>query len=168
MRITTAASTYHVDGRIRGSYVYLLLCQSADGIYVKVGMSDSPQRRLQSLMTSSPLRPGVMATVELPTRKTALRCEHAILCALDRWRVKGREWFLFAAADKAEFNTKLHMATVAFASPAWPVTWSKFSVRKMLAAARSRRGLFQSRMRRRGRAYKDFATQTTKAERAFL
>lgn len=156
MRLTLATAVFHQDGRIRGSYVYMLLCRSADGIHIKVGMSDHPLKRLQGLLTSCPLHADTLATVELPTRRTALRFEKELHCVLAKWRSSGREWFLLSASDKAEFNALIQIAAVHFVKPSWPMRWQRHSVQALLSAARQRRAMFQRRAKKRGRAYMDF------------
>lgn len=150
-----ARAMFHPDGRIRGSYVYMLVCRNSDGIHIKVGMSDNPLNRLGSLLTACPLKPGVLATVELPNRPTALRFEKELHCALEQWRHVG-EWFLFKPTDKPAFNAAIRSAAVHFAKPAWPMRWQKHSVAALLAQARQRKAIYQGSRQKRGRAFEDF------------
>lgn len=136
--IPAAQAAYRANGRMRGSFVYLLLCQNPEGIYVKIGRSDDPVKRLPGILTGCPLSPGIMAVAELPNRDRALRLEQELHGAMRRWR-KAREWFLFLPDDKAEFNQRLRSVADEFASPSWPIQWNKLSVPELIHQARRRK-----------------------------
>jgi hypothetical protein len=146
---------FHPDGRIRGSYVYMLMCENSDGIHIKVGRSNNPLGRLATLLTACPLSPGVMATAELPNRRIALNFEQELHCALAPWRTNG-EWFLFDSSDKAEFNESLQRAAAHFSKPSWPIRWQKHSVPALLSLARQRKAYVARMHRKQGRACRDF------------
>lgn len=99
---TTQRSHSNYDER---SYVYLMLCEEAEHIYIKIGYSDNPIKRLKQITSASALTPKYLATVT--TRGTAHSkwLEADLHCAFMPWRITG-EWFRFAAADKAEFNLR--------------------------------------------------------------
>jgi Meiotically Up-regulated Gene 113 (MUG113) protein len=153
---SAAAAIFHPNGRIRGSYVYMLMCQNSDGIHIKVGLSNDPLKRLASLMTACPIPPGILATAELPNRKKALNFEQELHCILAPWRGVG-EWFLFDESDKAEFNASIQRAAAHFSSASWPIRWQKHSVPALIAIGRQRRSGFRWARRQKGRAYADFS-----------
>jgi hypothetical protein len=143
------------DGRPRGYYVYLLLCQIDGLIHVKVGRSDDPVERLNELLVGCPVEPGILAVCSLPTSKMAWRAEAELHCVLEPWHTHG-EWFSFKPEDRSAFNLAWRAALLHFASPSWPMKWTKLSVRPLLAYGRSRLGFFRARRRRAGRAFQDF------------
>ena len=141
---------FRPDGRLRGSYVYLLLCQDGDSIFAKAGRANDPIRRLHNLLVGCPISPGVLAVAELPGDRLAVRAETALLHALDAWHARG-EWFRFKAKDRAAFNHAWRTALAEFASPSWPIRWTKLSVPALLRHGKvaSSRRLFLERKERR-------------------
>lgn len=128
--------SHRSDGRLRGSYVYLLLCYEAPTIHVKAGRSDDPVKRLQGVLITCPIEPGLLATCELPSRTVAARAEAALHRAFRPWHTRG-EWFRFEPNDREVFNAAWRGALAEFASPSWPVRWTKLSLRPLLAQSRS-------------------------------
>lgn len=143
-------AAYRANGRFRGSFVYLLLCESPEGIYVKIGLSDDPLKRLKGLLNGCPLKPGIMAVAELPNRVKALQFERELHGAMRNFR-HAREWFLFSRNDKARFNELLRGAAIEFASPSWPIRWDKLSVPELIRQAQNRKSAWVRARQRRMR-----------------
>lgn len=128
---------YHLDGRIRGSYVYLLMCEDQAKIKMKVGQSDRPLERLHGILTGCPLSPGLFAIAELPTRKLAFEVEKELHDEFKEWHLV-REWFEFPISDKPQFNAAWKRVFQGYSSPSWKLSWTKFSVARILAERRRR------------------------------
>lgn len=144
------------NGRIRGAYVYLLLCESENKIHVKAGRSIDPIKRLDALLTGCPLIPGILAVCELPTRAQCADAELALHTAFDAWHTRG-EWFCFAPADKGGFNFAWRIALAKFETSMWRPRWTKINVQSLLAQARKRRDFSQHKFSTGGAAFRDFS-----------
>jgi hypothetical protein len=112
----------------------MLLCQRNE-IFVKIGISDDPLKRLTSILVGCPLTPGILAATRLANRRIAQQAETAVHEALFGFRVRG-EWFCFKPTDKPEFNRLLQSALAEFSSPSLPVEWAKINVEQMMAQKR--------------------------------
>ena len=150
------------DGRTRGTYVYLLLCQLSDTIYLKAGHSRDPVRRLKQIVVTCPTEPQLLAVAELPTHTRALEAERALHLAFKPWHTRG-EWFAFELQHKELFNAAWRSALREFVTPSWPISWTKMAVKPILAQSRSARGLVRRSHGRRGRAYRDFKRDDNRA-----
>lgn len=150
---------FNSAGRMRGSYVYLVLCGDAGTIYVKVGRSSNPFQRLNELRVGCPLIPKIMATVEVATLQRAKRLESHLHAALKAWRSHG-EWFLLNAADKGDFNTILSGILLNHSDPSRRLRPVQYSVPALIEDGKRRRAYMQSRFARTGLAYKDFKNGT--------
>lgn len=155
---------FHSDGRLRGSYVYMLMCQDAEPIYIKIGMSDAPARRLDELRTSCAVTPKILATVEVPSRKIACAMERDLHIAMAPWQTTG-EWYLFDGQDQEHFNATWKAVFEKYAKPGWPLRWQKVPVQPLVKLAQRRKMLFQHRWATRGRAYRDFTHDSPRALR---
>jgi hypothetical protein len=125
-------STFHANGRIQGSYVYMLMCLGdGDRYHIKVGMSDKPMDRFFGILTSLPFEPVIFAIAELPTRKMACAVETELHTAFERWHA-AREWFEFFPADKASFNEAWQGVFRSYSKPSWKVTWTQLSASALL------------------------------------
>lgn len=132
----------------------MLFCQDGDGpVYVKVGMSALPYRRVCELSTGCPVRPAMLALAHVGmSRGRALKIERGLHRRLDKWRHR-REWFLVPIADKAEFKRQTTLAISDHFSAGARVEWRKtklqdstlnsLAVREKKAADKSA-GLLQS------------------------
>jgi hypothetical protein len=147
--------TFTSDGRLRGSYVYMLMCQDGAPIYIKIGMSDAPLRRLEELRKSCAVTPKILATVALPSRKIAFALETDLHVVMAPWQTVG-EWYSYTGDDKAAFNDSWQRVFERYARPGWSLRWSKVAVEPMRKLAESRKRLYQHRWATRGRAYHDF------------
>lgn len=72
-------------------YVYLWVCVLSDAAYIKVGVTNNPDRRATEFHTNSPLKPNRHLICQVPSREAALRLEGVILAAYSLFSVKG-EW----------------------------------------------------------------------------
>ena len=146
---------YRCDGRILGSFCYMVLCHGDGSIYLKIGHSREPIVRLNQIRTGCPLEPRILAYCHLPSHEHAVRVEAALHTALDKWRIRG-EWFSFKPLDKKAFNDSLNSVLTAFAKPSWPLKWVKLSARALMRQAAAKKGYYYLQYRRRGKAYQDF------------
>lgn len=81
-----------VPNERRHSFIYLILTEEVAGFqYVKVGMSDHPEKRVTSHATSCPLSIISFHTAEFIGRANAYRAEKTILRKLAHLHCKG-EW----------------------------------------------------------------------------
>jgi hypothetical protein len=143
------------DGRIRGCYVYMLLCEEEQRIYVKIGSSVDPIKRLKQLTTGCPLQPEVLAVVELPGKQRANNLEHALHLALEQWRSSG-EWFKFQQSDRQVFNDIWRPILQTHSSPGWRLAWTKVSIPELRQEYERQRALSLKKSRQCGGAYRDF------------
>src|SRR4051794_24395121 len=126
------SALYPSDGRVRGHYLYALICGDGEAIYIKIGISIDPLARLDGLRTACPLTPDTMATVCLVNRRQAMQAEMEIHKKLAPWRSNG-EWFKFTLADKEAFNLICREILKRFEKPSWPLKWTKLSLAPLLA-----------------------------------
>jgi hypothetical protein len=146
---------FHADGRLRGSYVYLLMCQDLKHIHVKVGESKQPGDRLRRLMVGCPLDPGLLAVCELPSKRVAQTVEAELHEAFDQWRTHG-EWFRFTLEDKPAFNDAWRPVLQRRSTENWPLHWTKMPVKQLLDHAQKRRDVYRARFMQKPMAYRDF------------
>lgn len=152
---TERYSFWHTDGRLRGTYVYMLCCSDNGPWYVKIGISDRPTVRLRSLRAGCPVAPQVFAFVEVRSRPRALAMESALLVRMQRWRVHG-EWISFSLEDRPAFQAAWKTVFAEFTEPGWPLKWEQVSVRAVVADDAQRGHVMRRALQRRGRAYRDF------------
>jgi hypothetical protein len=143
---------YNPVGRIRGCCIYTLICcPDNDRIFLKFGMSATPEKRIQHLIVGCPFETEVLAYIELQNRTTARNAEKAVHDRLAAWNTRG-EWFCFTLNDKPEFNRLLKEALTPFHNAAWPIKWTKFSVSSLidrhLSKAQKNLIIQQKRLRR--------------------
>ena len=145
---------YHADGRLCGSYVYLLLCHDGGPVYVKVGVSDRPTARLQALKQGCPVMPREFCFFEVRSRHKARQIELAVLARLAQWAARG-EWFRVELADRAPFNAQLRAAIDPHREGHWPCHWQRVSIPALEAHERHRAAGFVHWWRRQERAWHD-------------
>lgn len=157
MSVTNISKTlYRKDGRVRGSFVYMLLCQDDAGpIYVKIGMSDDPFQRMQALRNGCPVQPRRFAFVAVPSRRLAKKIESFLHGELSPWRSQG-EWFKFEPAEKADFNKGWQSAFRKAAIPGYPLEWTHIAVEFLIKEWDRRRNVARGIWKKRGRVYQDF------------
>jgi hypothetical protein len=122
---------YTSDGLLRGAYIYLLMCPKPPDIHIKVGRSENPQRRLVALSTGCAVKPELLCTLRLPSRKATAKAEKDLHHALARWWTHG-EWFCVRFDEKREFNDAMHSIVRPYQKPGWPVTWDKIPAQALL------------------------------------
>lgn len=147
---------YRPDGRIRGTFVYMLLCHDGGPLYVKVGITDTPHQRLLALRNGCPVKPKIFAMMETPSRRRAATIERALHAAFDEWRIHG-EWFVMSFADRAVFNERWRRVVGQYALPNWPARWTQIPVEPVIAHGQQQRRWFAKKIRRRGKAFRDFS-----------
>lgn len=156
MTVTDLSKTlYGKDGRVRGSFVYMLLCQDSGPIYVKIGLSNDPFQRMHALRNGCPVELRRFAFVAVPSRKFATKLEMWLHHDLSPWRSQG-EWFKFAPEEKPDFNKGWQAAFSKCALPGWPLTWTQMPVAKLMEQWERRKRFAQRLWRRRGRSYQDY------------
>lgn len=154
-----SADLFTAEGRLRGSYVYMLLCQDLEAIYIKVGRSASPLARLNDLRTSCPIAPEIIAIVEVSTRKRAGELELALHAAFDQWRTNG-EWFRFSAEERPQFNDAWKPILQRFSHSSRKLSWQKYSVPAIINSSRERRGFLRISFANKKREYDIFRNGT--------
>jgi hypothetical protein len=113
-------SIHCADGRYPGSYVYAFLCEHEGRAIIKIGISDTPSRRLATIRSGCPFRHLNSVTINVYTRKAALEIESALLTEFKKWKTHG-EWLSFSMEEKPVFNTKLREVLERFKKPGWPL-----------------------------------------------
>lgn len=137
-------------------FVYMLLCQDDDGpLYVKIGVSLDPQKRLRQLWAGCPVTPQHFAVVETRSPARAKKIEAELLTALGKWRHNG-EWLFLSIDDKAEFNSKWKAVFERNSETGWKLAWTQMSVKALRADSARRRLYAQKLWRKRGKAFQDF------------
>jgi hypothetical protein len=124
---------YTADGLLRGAYIYLLMCQKGKHIFIKVGRSENPERRIRELVTGCAVKPELLCTLRLPSRAVTVKAETAFHHALAKWWTHG-EWFCVDVADKSAFNDALRSVVSKYQKPGWPVAWDKIPAQPLLQA----------------------------------
>lgn len=144
------------NGRMSGSFCYMILCEVSGFIYIKIGHSSDPFRRLTEIRTGCPLEPKICAYCHVFSKDMAVSIERELHAELKAWRSRG-EWFVFPAVDKEQFNTGWKKVFARHAAKSWPLRWQKASARQLQRLSNQRRAWAQNRFRERGFAYQDFA-----------
>lgn len=155
MTIGRIPGAYNSNGRIRGSFVYMLLCQDDGPIYIKAGRSIVPMSRLNQLRHGCPITPRYFYTAEVPANAEAIKLEAELHHAFKIWHHSG-EWYKLEKDDRELFNTAWKEVFAAFAKPGWPMKWTRLAVEPIAEAAARRKRYFKYQYRRRGQAYRDF------------
>lgn len=162
----TNLNLFHSDGRLRGTYVYMLLCMDDGPIYVKIGISDNPTERFQALRRGCPVRPRRFAFVEVRSRKKARKVEADLHDAMSRWNAH-LEWFMLSKEERGAFNDTWKAVFEKHAEVGWPLKWEQIAVDRLIALGEQRQRFFRRQYAARGKAYRDFikdcASETPKA-----
>lgn len=148
---------FNPDGRLRGSYVYLMLCAEQERIFVKAGRSNSPLQRLNDLRVGCPLIPEILAVAEVANVSRAKRLENHLHRGLHAWHSHG-EWFVLTRAQKFEFNSIIWSIVREHSDPSRRIAWRQYSVPALIRDAQRRRTYAQSRFAKLGQAFRDFKT----------
>ena len=151
---------YGNDGRIRGAYIYMLLCQDDGGpVYVKIGMSSNPTQRLHALRLGCPVTPHQFCTMRHSSSKIALKTERILHKALKQWRSSG-EWYRVPVSEQKEFNQALRAALNSYHRSGFPQVWEKVPVQPLVRLAEQRLKDMQRLWNSRGLARRDFLSQS--------
>jgi len=150
------ANLFTPDGRLRGSYVYMLLCQVQGPIFIKVGRSCDPFSRLDELCQESPVVPLAMAVAEVHSHRQAARVEADLRHALWLWH-SHFEWYVVYPFEKSAFNAAWKPVMAAHSAPSRKIEWNHYSVSQLIEQARKSARLTRSRFMARGIANQDFA-----------
>ena len=146
---------YRQDGRLRGSYVYMLLCRDDGPIYVKVGITDRPDSRLLALRLGCPVVPRQFCTMEVVSRRKARAIEIDLHAAFGQWAAHG-EWFKVDMSHKTEFNEAWKQVLARHTMAGWPAAWSRVAVQPVIEAKHRAQKYRLKVLLRRGPAYRDF------------
>lgn len=152
-----ASNLHGADGRLVGSYVYFLCCASdmKDTVYIKIGVSDSPTKRLLSLTNGCALRPLTFGVCNVRSKFVAFKIETQLHQELHAFRQQG-EWFKFAMQDKPYFSETRDSILRTYRCGAWPMNISVTGVMPVVKDAR-RKALYACRLvKKKGDAYRDF------------
>lgn len=118
---------YAPDGRLRGCYVYMLLCRDEGPVYVKLGTSINPHSRLRQLRYTSPVTLRQFCSFEVPSRFKALLIERELRKVFRPWEAPG-EWYTVPLTDKGAFNRAWQPVLAAYHEKRWPCVWNRVAV----------------------------------------
>lgn len=151
---------YDQNGRVKGDYVYLLLCRDDQKIFIKIGRSIHPEKRFHALRNNCPVRAISFSTIHCAGREIGKRLERELHFTFAKWRITG-EWFSFKAEDKAEFNNLFREVLVALSVPSWPLRVVKVSAKVLITRAVAAKYFNQRRWSKRGKAFQDFTRDSS-------
>lgn len=163
MRVSHVAA--FADGRLYGSFVYMLLCRDENFLYVKIGITDLPSARLSSLLVGCPVEPISFSYAHIPTRGRAKSIENILHDSVKRWIARG-EWYRLPKEECKEFKLAWRTAIAPFDRPLWRIKWITISVAAMREYGKLQKSLSRLRPRKRkqkGLSYKDFRRHTMTA-----
>lgn len=147
---------FNQDGRARGHFVYMLLCQDSGGpIYIKIGITGNPIQRFRSLRCGCPVTPGSFAYFEVPNENVARRIESALHEAFHGWNAH-LEWFVFLEAERPAFNEVLQSVLAEHRIPGRKFEWNKISVKELIRIGDRNRRYAQRLFAKRGLHYQDY------------
>lgn len=149
---------YNIDGRLKGSFVYMLLCRDSDGpVYVKVGRSHDPFSRLKNLKNTCAVTPRVFSTVNVRSVDCAKKLEADLLNAYRCWKTTG-EWMRLPIEKKSEFNKIWQQVFAKYAEKHWPLSWTQVSVEEFTKKGDEALRFYRRRYAMSSRAYQDFCS----------
>lgn len=112
---------------VGGCYVYLVFCEQGGAVYIKVGVSADPIRRLMSIRNGMPFEPKRFAFCRVSGRKMALSMEALLLERTKHWRSRG-EWLETLPSEAEAFRKILSGVTARYAR-GLTLTWGQMDVR---------------------------------------
>lgn len=141
---------YTSEGKFAGSYVYFLCCQAdvPDIVYIKIGMTDLPTKRLFHLVNNCALRPLTFGTCNVRSRRIAHKIEAQMHRVFRKWRTNG-EWFRFKKEEKALFASVRDEILKPFRSSMWPMEISMHGVMPIIKDGHRRSMLYTRVLRTR-------------------
>lgn len=139
-----------------GCYVYLIFCEEGSAVYIKVGVSSDPIRRLMSIRHGIPFEPKRFAFCRVSGRKMALKMEALLLAECKKWMSRG-EWLQMLRSDAEAFRKILSFVTSHFAR-GLTLTWGQMDVRAFVEerAKAQKVRLANLQRSRRSRSFSDF------------
>lgn len=134
-----------INGRSQCHYVYFLCCEAdAPGaVFVKIGMSQNPLRRVRDIANSCAVQPLSFGFVGCGCRAETHRMELALHAIFALWRQRG-EWYRFEAKDKNTFHVLRKETFEKYNTFNWPMKFQMIDVNEVLAN-RNRQGHKTSR-----------------------
>lgn len=144
------ANVFTSDGRLRGSYVYMLLCQVEEPIHIKVGRSCWPLSQLDRLRDAQ-----VISVAEVASLRKAVAVESDLRVALARW-LTCANWFTVLPAERADFNAAWKPVIAAHSEPSRRIDWRNYSIPLLISAAKERQQVARKRFMGRSLAYQNF------------
>lgn len=146
MGLTRVCGLYDCNGRLAAwrTYVYFFMARDGAGpMYVKVGRSDNPITRLETVQTGCPLPIVKAGMVKCLTIEQSRKIERDLHTMLSGWHSSG-EWFRLNWEEGDDKSALMGMMNVVFAGiPDW-----KFEEIDLGAAAAAVRALVRDRQRR--------------------
>ncbi len=144
------ANLFTSDGRLRGSYVYMLLCQIEECIHIKIGRSCTLRARLTEVPEAQ-----VISLAEVVSLRQARRLSTELHDALARWHLC-LEWFTVLPSERGEFNAAWRPVIDAHSTASRRIHWRNYSLLALRSAAQEHAREQQRRFMRRGRGFQDF------------
>jgi hypothetical protein len=144
------AGLYTIDGRLRGSYVYMVLWRIDVRIQVKLGRSSSPFAGLKRWTEAH-----VICIAEVPTLHTAVRLEAQLREVFIPWRADP-ECFSVRVVEWPTFKAAWRPVLDAMSSPSRRIHWRNYSVQAIATDAIRRRRERQRTFMQRPLTYQDY------------
>lgn len=129
MGIATNFAAY-MNGRIRGHYVYFLVCGDPSRVFIKIGHTHDPISRLSGIRTGCPLPPDTMGLIHVFSREAAIKLEKALHVKMNNWHSHG-EWIALNHKDRAEFQIKCYTVLKEHSRRLWPLKITAIDVKSV-------------------------------------
>ena len=130
-------SAFTPTGRLKGCFVYMILCVVDGQLRAKIGYSSDPLKRFRALVTGCPVVPEELSVLEVAGPVIAKKVEEEMHAALKQWNVH-HEWFGIPEAEKAAFATRLREVLTRNSDSSRSLRWVRYSVAKILASLHQR------------------------------
>jgi predicted GIY-YIG superfamily endonuclease len=153
--MTVVDSRLYVHGRLRGAFVYMLLCQDDGDIYLKIGLSEQVLERYTQLRHGCPVTPQEFAYVTVPSRAKAKKLERALHTAMRTWKQHG-EWFKVPTENKVAFKEAWKAVLKEHSASGWDLKWTCLNVKGLNRVLQQRRDYVRMMFKRSGPSFKDF------------
>jgi hypothetical protein len=150
---------FTADGRLRGTYVYMLLCQMEFGpIHIGVGRAKEPLQRLAKLRSACPVIPRIIALAELANERKASAVERDLHVELNRWHTH-LSWFRVDPMQRTEFNAAWKAAVAKHSTPSRPIEFRQYDVETLIEQRKKKQQMHRLNFARRGAVFQDFVKQ---------
>jgi hypothetical protein len=149
---------YGPDGCLIGSFVYFFCCasDSHDVVYIKIGVSDYPTKRLFALINNCALQPLTFGVCNVRSREIAFKIETKLHSEFRNFRTNG-EWFKFPVDFKPHFSQAREKIFIPYRNAAWPMKISLAPAMPVLKDARLKAKFYLHKLHKRGKSFKDFS-----------